>query len=164
MLLYKQDGRTAKTSEQSKIIQSGERSTTPASFYIAACLLVCLRGFITSSFRARLYRGRVPRLTSDNIKVLPQTRQSGETMTSVSADHIILTPIQPVGCGRPQWGSNPGPPHQESHSLPNKLVLGKPEVCAFKNIAQWLESGLRSSVMVRLRYAYHPISSRLRWV
>ena len=30
-------------------------------------------------------------------------------MTSVSAGHIILTPIQPVGSERPQRESNPGP-------------------------------------------------------
>ena len=34
-------------------------------------------------------------------------------MTSVSACHITLTPTQPVGSGRPQRESNPGPPHQE---------------------------------------------------
>ena len=33
-------------------------------------------------------------------------------MTSVSAGHIILTPIQPVGSGRSQRESNPGPPHR----------------------------------------------------
>ena len=38
-------------------------------------------------------------------------------MTSVSAGHIILTPTQPVGSGRPQRESNPGPPHQESRAL-----------------------------------------------
>ena len=32
-------------------------------------------------------------------------------MTSVSAGHIILTPTQPVGSGRPQLESNPTPPH-----------------------------------------------------
>ena len=42
-------------------------------------------------------------------------------MTSVSAGHIILTPTQPVGNGRPQRESNPGPPHQESHALPTEL-------------------------------------------
>ena len=42
-------------------------------------------------------------------------------MTSVSAGHIILTPTQPVGSGRPQWVSNPGPPHQESCALPTEL-------------------------------------------
>ena len=51
--------------------------------------------------------------------VLPHTRQSGETMTFVSAGHILLTvtPTQPVGSGRSQRGSNPGPPHQESRAL-----------------------------------------------
>ena len=48
-------------------------------------------------------------------------RQSWETMTSVSAGHIILTPTQPVGSGRPQRESNPGPPHQESRALPTEL-------------------------------------------
>ena len=38
-------------------------------------------------------------------------------MTSVSASHIILTPTQPEGSGLLQWESNPGPPHQESHSI-----------------------------------------------
>ena len=42
-------------------------------------------------------------------------------MTSVSAGHIILTPTQPVGSGRPQRESNPGPPHQESRALPTDL-------------------------------------------
>ena len=42
-------------------------------------------------------------------------------MTSVSAGHIILTPTQPVGSGRLQRGSNPGPPHQESRPLPTEL-------------------------------------------
>ena len=36
-------------------------------------------------------------------------------MTSVSAGHIILTPKQPVGSGRPQRRLNPRPPHQGSH-------------------------------------------------
>ena len=48
-------------------------------------------------------------------------RQSWETMTSVSAGHIILTPTQPVGSGLPQWESNPEPPHQESCALPTEL-------------------------------------------
>ena len=42
-------------------------------------------------------------------------------MTSVSAGHIILTPTQPVGSGRPQRESNPGPPHQESRALRTEL-------------------------------------------
>ena len=74
----------------------------------------CLFGFLTSSSITRLYRGRVPRLT-------PDTRQSGETLTSVSAGHIILAPTQPVGSARPQRGSNPGPPHEESRTLLTEL-------------------------------------------
>ena len=38
-------------------------------------------------------------------------------MTFVSAGHIILTPTQPVGSGRPQRESNPEPSHQESRAL-----------------------------------------------
>ena len=48
-------------------------------------------------------------------------RQSWETMTSVSAGHIILTPTQPVRSGQPQQESNPAPPHQESLALPTEL-------------------------------------------
>ena len=42
-------------------------------------------------------------------------------MAFVSAGHIILTPTQPVGSGRPQRESNTGPPHQESSALPTEL-------------------------------------------
>ena len=47
-------------------------------------------------------------------------RQSWETMTSVSAGHIILTPTQPVRSRRPQRESNLEPPHQSS-TLPTEL-------------------------------------------
>ena len=69
----------------------------------------------------RLYRGRAPRQSVWQVYVLPHMRQSWETMTSVSAGHIILTPTQLVGSGRPQWESNPWPPHQESRALPTEL-------------------------------------------
>ena len=39
-------------------------------------------------------------------------------MIYVLAGHITLTPTHPVGSGRPQRESNPGPPHQESRALP----------------------------------------------
>ena len=39
-------------------------------------------------------------------------------MTSVSAGHIILTPTQPVGSGRPEQGSNPRPPDVKWCALP----------------------------------------------
>ena len=48
-------------------------------------------------------------------------RQSWETMTSVSAGHILLTPTQPVGSGQSQRESNPGPPDQELRALPTEL-------------------------------------------
>ena len=47
-------------------------------------------------------------------------------MTSVSAGHIILTPTQPVGSGRPQRESNAGPPHQESRALPQSYGAPPP--------------------------------------
>ena len=84
------------------------------------CFFVCLVGFSTSSSTTRLYRGRAQRQSVWQFYVLPHMRQSWETMTSVSAGHIILTPTQPVGSGRPQRGSNPRPPHQESRALPTE--------------------------------------------
>ena len=91
---------------------------------------VWLVGFLTSSSTTRLYRGRAPRQSVWQFYVLPHMRQSWETMTSISAGHIILTPTQPVGSGRPQRGSNPGPPYQESRALPAELprppkIIGK---------------------------------------
>ena len=63
----------------------------------------CWFGFLTSSSTTRPYRGRAPK------HVPPHMRQSWETLTSISAGHIILTPTLAVGSGRPQWESNPGP-------------------------------------------------------
>ena len=54
----------------------------PGNFFF----LFFLVGFLTSSSTSRLYGG------------------------PVSANHSILTPTQPVGSGRPQRESNPGPP------------------------------------------------------
>ena len=54
--------------------------------------LFCLFGFLTSSSTTRLYRGRAPRQSVWQFYVLPHMRQSWETVTSVSAGHIILTP------------------------------------------------------------------------
>ena len=46
---------------------------------------------------------------------------SGETMASVSAGHIILTPTQPVGSGRSRRESNTGHSTQEWRALPTEL-------------------------------------------
>ena len=86
-------------------------------------LFVCLFGFLTSSSTTRLYRGRAPRQSVWQFYVLPHMRQSWETMTSVSAGHIILTPTQPVRSGRPQRESNPGLPHHKSCALPSGQIL-----------------------------------------
>ena len=67
--------------------------------------MIWLVGFLTSSSTTRLYRGRAPRQSVWQFYVLPHRRQSWETMTSVSAGHIILTPTQPVGSGRPLRGN-----------------------------------------------------------
>ena len=80
-----------------------------------------LFGFLTSSSTTRLYRGRAQRQSVWQFYVLPHMRQSWETMASVSAGHIILTPTQPVGSGRSQRESNLGSPHQESSALPTEL-------------------------------------------
>ena len=48
-------------------------------------------------------------------------RWSGETMTSVSVGHIILTQTQSRGSGSPQ-GSNSQPPDQELSALPTELT------------------------------------------
>ena len=66
-------------------------------------------------------------------------RQRGETMTSASVGHIILIPTQPVGSGRSQRESNPGPSHQEPRALPTELPrppvsLARFEQAAMKNI------------------------------
>ena len=90
------------------------------------CLTCWLVGFLTSSSTTRLYRGRAPRQERLTNYELPHMRQSWETMTSVSAGHIILTPTQPVGSGRSQRGSNPGRPLQEARaphgSEENKII------------------------------------------
>ena len=86
------------------------------------CLFVCLLfSFLTSSSTTRLYRGQAPRQSVWQFYVLPHMTQSWETITSISAGHIIQTPTQPVGSGRPQRESNPVPPHQESRALPTEL-------------------------------------------
>ena len=92
---------------------------------------VCLVGFLTSSSTTRLYRRRAPRQSVWQFYVLPHMRQSWETVTSVSAGHIMLTPTKPVASGRPQRESNPGPPHQESRALPTELY-GQRRLVPFK--------------------------------
>ena len=121
---------------------------------------VCLFGFLTSSSTTRLYRGRAPRHSVWQFYVLPHMRQSWETMTSVSAGHIILTPTQPVGSGRPQWESNLGPPHQESRALPTKLSRSPPSLWGQGDIKNSKETDFEVTRKQQERFAYPGISKR----
>ena len=70
-------------------------------------------------------------------------------MTSVSASHIVLIPTQPVGSGRPQRESNPGPPHQESRALPAELPP-PPPIIIIKHNQKFLEMKLNRRLTRRL--------------
>ena len=109
----------------SSLDYKGRLSSSP---HLPLRLVGWLVGFLTSSSTTRLYCGRAPRQSVWQFYVLPHMRQSWETMTSVSAGHIILTPTQPVGSGRPLRESNLGPPHQESRALPLSYRASK-SVC-----------------------------------
>ena len=65
-------------------------------------------------------------------------------MTSVSPGHIILTPTQPVGSGRPQLGSNPGPPDQELRALPTEL----PRPPLYNSIDQFYRNDIKPSWII----------------
>ena len=82
-------------------------------------------------------------------------------MTSVPAGHIILTPTQPVGSGRPQRGSNSELPHQESRALPTELLLSgqtsafpvnwtNPKICfeeiSVQSKARWFRSSRGAAI------------------
>ena len=67
-------------------------------------LFVCLFGWFLSvlvNYTVISRTGpKTERLTI--LRAVTHMRQSWETMTAVSAGHIILTPTQPVGSGRPR--------------------------------------------------------------
>ena len=109
-----------------------------------SAVFVCLV-FLTSSLTTRLYRGRAPGQSVWQFYVLSHMRQSRETMTSVSAVHIILTPTQPVGSGRPQRESNPWPLHQESCALPTELPPPPPPPKSAVSSLKIIVSILRNS-------------------
>ena len=70
-------------------------------------------------------------------------------MTSISAGHIILTPTQPVGSGRPQRGSNPEPPHQESRALPQSYRIPPPPP---RVAVEWKPEGHRKRGRLRMTW------------
>ena len=96
-----------------------------AGQYITEARIDVLYRFVCLvSYRPRQQLGYIADGSQDWCRkfcVLPHMRQSGETMISFSAGHIILAPTQPVGSGRPQRESNPGPLHQETLTLPTEL-------------------------------------------
>ena len=79
-------------------------------------------------------------------------------MTSVSAGHVILTPTQPVGSGRPQRESNPGPPHQESRALPTELP--PPPLPLWRNVSHIPDRALYLCITVESvhKVAYYVVS------
>ena len=98
-----------------------DRSVNCKCIRYAMTLILCYWfGFLTSMSTSRLSSERVTSLTSGNFPAATR-RQSGETMTSDSADHITLTPTQPVGNGRSGRGSNPWSPDQKSRALSAEL-------------------------------------------
>ena len=78
-------------------------------------------------------------------------------MTSVSAGHIILTPTQPVGSGRPQRGSNPGPPHPESRALPTELHPPKKRSLEAPTLSNFLDLDLQLKMIIQSRIKDFPI-------
>ena len=81
---------------------------------------VCLFGFLTSLSTTRLYRGRAPRESIGQFYVLPHMRQSWETITSVSAGHILS--------GGPQRESNHRADRLAKGAVSSSLAA-RPRVC-----------------------------------
>ena len=83
-----------------------------------------LVGFLTSSSTTRLYRGRAPRLTSDNLKSCHTRDRAGRPW--------LLS--QPEG---PRRGSDPGPPGQESRALTTELTPPPPPHTHHLSARRW---------------------------
>ena len=78
----------------------------------------------TSSSRLKTCAGNSKETETASVRLYgkrEKERERIEEMSSVSAGHIILTPTQTVGSGRPQRESNPGSPYQESSAIPTEL-------------------------------------------
>ena len=72
---------------------------------------------ISTSSSTRLYRGRAARLMSDNFYMLPHETERVDHDLCLSQSHYTEIDPTSIGSGRPQRGSNRGPPHQESRAL-----------------------------------------------
>ena len=80
---------------------------------------VCLVSLRPRQQLGYIYRGLVPRLTSDNFMCCHTRDRVGRPRHR--SHYTDTDPADKVGSGRPQRGSNPGPPHQESRALPTEL-------------------------------------------
>ena len=84
-----------------------------------SCIFVCLFGFLTSSPTTRLYRGRAPFLRTI-LRAATHETELGDHDFCLSRLHYTDND-PPIGSGRSQRESNPGPPHQETRALPTEL-------------------------------------------
>ena len=117
---------------------------------LKTCLFVWLVGFLKRPRQQLGYIAHGPQdRASDNFYVLPHMRQSWETMTSVSAGHIIQT--QPVGSGRPQRESNPGHPHQESRALLTELLSYRAPLKTCRFSFQVIQSCLGNRPLIKIK-------------
>ena len=81
---------------------------------------------------------------SDNFYMLPHETERGDHDFCLSQSHY--TEIDPTsrGSGRPQQGSNPGPPHQESRALLARAgQLPQPHMTT--------KSGLTNALKIKVR-------------
>ena len=83
-------------------------------------LFVCLFGFLTSSSSTRLYRGRVPRLTSDNFTCCHTRDRAGDHDFCLSRSHY--TDIDPTSRERAATaGIEPRTSSPGARALPTEL-------------------------------------------
>ena len=105
--------------------RSESEVSTPRSYLILErhelCLFGWLVGLFTSSSTTRLYRGRVPRLTSDNFMCCHTRDRAGRPWLLSQPITLYWHRPQPVGSGWPQREWNPRPSVQESRALQTEL-------------------------------------------
>ena len=99
---------------------------------LLVCLFGWLVGFLTSSSTTRLYRGKIPRLTSDNFTCCHTRDWAGDHDFCLSRSHY--TDTNPTSRERE---SNPGSPHQESHAVPTEspLSTGKDSITTVRSVS-----------------------------
>ena len=104
-----------------KIKQNWNRDSFFLPFHPS--IFLGLVGVLTSPSITRLYHGRAPRQSVwQFLRAVTHETETGDHDFCLSRSHYTaLTPTQPVGSGRPERESSPGPPHQESCALPTEL-------------------------------------------